>query len=231
MKKVEDEINGLVKSGVTEPVNEPTDWCALMVVVPKPNRNVGLCVDLTKLNEGVRRELYVMKKVEETLGSISSGTVISKLDANSSFHQVNYYTVWAVHVQEASVWYILSSWIFPEKDGQRTDRPPRSVVPHGWHPCDRPKQGGTWQASNLQCLQRNYAQPRQVSLLHEQTAIPWSGNWQRRNQERPSKSQGHHRVTWTERRPRRKTISRHGEPANEVPAEPCRNDQTDSRPA
>ena len=31
----------------------------------------------------------------------------------------------------------------PEKDGQRTDRPPRSVVPHGRHPCDRPKQGGT----------------------------------------------------------------------------------------
>ena len=88
MKKVEDEINGLVKSGVIEPVDEPTDWCAPMVVVPKPNGNVRLCVDLTKLNEGVRRELYVMKKVEETLGSISSGTVFSKLDANSGFHQM-----------------------------------------------------------------------------------------------------------------------------------------------
>ena len=29
-----------------------------------------------------------MKKVEETLGSISSGTVFSKLDANSGFHRV-----------------------------------------------------------------------------------------------------------------------------------------------
>ena len=88
MKKVEDEINSLVKSGVIESVDEPTDWCAPMVVVPKPNGNVRLCVDLTKLNEGVRRELYVMKKVEETLGSISNGTVFSKLDANSGFHQV-----------------------------------------------------------------------------------------------------------------------------------------------
>ena len=59
-----------------------------MVVVPKPKGNVCLCVDLTKLNEGVHHELYVMKNVEETLGSISSGTVISKLDANSGFHQV-----------------------------------------------------------------------------------------------------------------------------------------------
>ena len=88
MKKVEDEINGLVKLGVIEPVDEPTDWCAPMVVVLKPNGNVRLCVDLTKLNKGVRRELYGIKKVEETLGSISSGTVFSKLDANSGFHQV-----------------------------------------------------------------------------------------------------------------------------------------------
>ena len=88
MKKVEQEIAALAKSGVIEPIDEPTDWCAPMVVVPKPNGNLRLCVDLTKLNEGVRRELYVMKKVEETLGSISSGTVFSKLDANSGFHQV-----------------------------------------------------------------------------------------------------------------------------------------------
>ena len=55
MKKVEDVINGLVKSGVIEPVDEPTVWCAPMVVVPKPNGNVRLCMDLTKFNEGVRR--------------------------------------------------------------------------------------------------------------------------------------------------------------------------------
>ena len=53
MKKVEDEINGLVKFGVIEPVDEPTDWCVPMVVVPKPNGNVRVLVDLTKLNEGV----------------------------------------------------------------------------------------------------------------------------------------------------------------------------------
>ena len=77
MKKVEDEIKGLVKSGVIEPVDEPTDWCEPMVVVLKPNGNVHLYVDLMKLNEGVRRELYVMKKVEETLGSILSGSISS----------------------------------------------------------------------------------------------------------------------------------------------------------
>ena len=42
LKKVEDKINSLVKFGVIEPVNEPTDWCVPMVVVPKPNGNVRL---------------------------------------------------------------------------------------------------------------------------------------------------------------------------------------------
>ena len=48
MKKVKDEINGLVKSGVSELVDEPTDRCAPMVVVPKPNGNMRLCVDKTQ---------------------------------------------------------------------------------------------------------------------------------------------------------------------------------------
>ena len=30
-------------------VEEPTDWCAAMVVVPKPDGKVQMCVDLTKL--------------------------------------------------------------------------------------------------------------------------------------------------------------------------------------
>ena len=33
MKKVEDEINGLVKSGIIELVDELIEWCAPMVVV------------------------------------------------------------------------------------------------------------------------------------------------------------------------------------------------------
>ena len=51
MKKVEDKINGFVKLGVIESVDKPTDWCVPMVVVPKPNGNVHLYIDLKKLNK------------------------------------------------------------------------------------------------------------------------------------------------------------------------------------
>ena len=88
LKKTEEEIQRMVNSKVIVPIEEPTDWCAPIVVVPKPSGNVRICVDLTKLNKAVKREVYEMPKVETTLGSIAEGTVYSKLDANSGFHQI-----------------------------------------------------------------------------------------------------------------------------------------------
>lgn len=52
------------------------------------NGNVRICVDLTKLNQGVRREIHHMPTVEETLGSLTEGSVFPKRHANSGFYQI-----------------------------------------------------------------------------------------------------------------------------------------------
>ena len=69
-------------------MKEPTDWCAGMVVVPKVGGKVRICVDLTKLNQSVRRERLMLPSVEQTLAQLGGATVFSKLDANSGFWQV-----------------------------------------------------------------------------------------------------------------------------------------------
>ena len=69
---------------ITE-VTEPTDWCAGMVVVPKPSGKVTICVDLTKLNANVCRERHVLPSVETTLAQLGGGKYFSKLDANFGF--------------------------------------------------------------------------------------------------------------------------------------------------
>ena len=74
--------------GVISKVEEPTEWCAGMVVVPKPNGKVRICVDLTKLNESVCRERHILPSVEQTLSQISGAKIFSKLDANSGFWQI-----------------------------------------------------------------------------------------------------------------------------------------------
>ncbi len=72
--------------GVITRVEQPTDWCAGMVVVPKPSGTVRICVDLTKLNNAVNRERYILPSVEHSLGQLKGAKVFLKLkDANSGF--------------------------------------------------------------------------------------------------------------------------------------------------
>ena len=53
-QKVEEELKRMEEEDVIRPVKNPTEWCAPIVVVPKSNGKVRICVDLTKLNESVR---------------------------------------------------------------------------------------------------------------------------------------------------------------------------------
>ena len=63
-----------------------------MVVVPKPDGKVRICVDLTKLNENVCRERHILPSVDYTLAQPVEAKVQSKLqcklDANSGFWQI-----------------------------------------------------------------------------------------------------------------------------------------------
>ncbi|CAC5366075.1 unnamed protein product [Mytilus coruscus] len=89
MDKVKAELTRMEKLGVISKVDEPTEWCAGMVVVPKSNGDVRICIDFTKLNESVKRENYPLPAVEESLAKLANARMFTKLDANSSFWQTN----------------------------------------------------------------------------------------------------------------------------------------------
>ncbi len=86
-KAVEEELQRMESLGVISKVNEPTPWCAGMVVVPK-KKGVRICVDLKSLNESVLREVHPIPRVDEILAQISGAKFFSKLDANSGFWQL-----------------------------------------------------------------------------------------------------------------------------------------------
>ena len=88
MDAVKQELNRMEQLGVIAPVQEPTPWCSGMVVVPKPNGQVRICVGLTQLNKSVCRERYPLPAVEQILSQLAGATVFSKLDANSGFRQI-----------------------------------------------------------------------------------------------------------------------------------------------
>ena len=87
-EKVKAELESLEQQDVIKPVTQPTDWCAPIVVVPKPNNKVRVCVDLTKLNESVRRENFPLPTTDDLLAQLDGATVFTKLDCNSGFYQI-----------------------------------------------------------------------------------------------------------------------------------------------
>ncbi|XP_011879086.1 PREDICTED: uncharacterized protein K02A2.6-like [Vollenhovia emeryi] len=81
-------LNTMQKEGVISPVEEPTEWCAGMVVVPKPGGDVRICVDYTQLNKSVQREKHMLPVVDETLGRLAGAKIFTKLDACSGYYQI-----------------------------------------------------------------------------------------------------------------------------------------------
>ena len=86
-EKVKSELKRLEEMDIIKPVTKPTDWCAPMVVVPKQNGKVRICVDLTRLNQGVKRENFPMPCTDQLLSQLPGQNTWSKLDCNSGFHQ------------------------------------------------------------------------------------------------------------------------------------------------
>ena len=65
--------------GVISKVTQPCQWCAGMVIVPKSNGAIRICVDLKPLNASILREPHPI------LALLSGATIFSKV---SGFWQI-----------------------------------------------------------------------------------------------------------------------------------------------
>ena len=86
--KVKDELDKMEALDVISKVEAATQWCAGMVVVPKKDGKVRICVDPKLLYASAKRETHPLPKVDDTLAQLSGAKVFSKLDANSGFWQI-----------------------------------------------------------------------------------------------------------------------------------------------
>lgn len=84
-EEVQKELNRMVSLGVISQIDEPSPWCAGMVVVPKPSGKVRICVDIKPLNENIMREFHPLPAIDEILAQLSDARICTKLDANAGF--------------------------------------------------------------------------------------------------------------------------------------------------
>ena len=85
---LQEELLRMEKLGVISKIEEPTDWCAPCVVVPKKSGQIRVCIDFTSLNRAVRREYHPLPTSDETLSALGNARVFSKLDANCGYWQM-----------------------------------------------------------------------------------------------------------------------------------------------
>ena len=81
MQPVKKELERMEKGDITK-VEGPTNWCAGMVVVLKPNQKVRICVDLTHLNKSVQQERHILPSVDHTLAQLAEAQFFTKLNTN-----------------------------------------------------------------------------------------------------------------------------------------------------
>lgn len=86
--KVKQELERMEAAGIITPVDEPTSWVNSMVVVPKANDKVRICLDPRDLNKAVKREHYQMPTLEEVTSQLSGCQYFTVLDATSAYWQV-----------------------------------------------------------------------------------------------------------------------------------------------
>ncbi|XP_031330692.1 uncharacterized protein K02A2.6-like [Photinus pyralis] len=86
---VKKHLDKLENESIIRKVSVATNWCAPMVVVPKKNNSVRICVDYTILNKSVQSERMILPEISESLALIEAeAEYFSKLDAASGFYHI-----------------------------------------------------------------------------------------------------------------------------------------------
>jgi hypothetical protein len=61
---------------------------ANLVIVPKVNGKLRMCIDYTSLNKACPKDPYPLPRIDQIVDSTSGCDLLSFLDAYSHFHQI-----------------------------------------------------------------------------------------------------------------------------------------------
>lgn len=86
--KLKTELDRLEGEHIIVKCSEPSEWLSPIVVVPKPNNAVRVCLDPVYLNQAIMREHFLLPTRSELFANMAGSTVFSTLDATQGFHQL-----------------------------------------------------------------------------------------------------------------------------------------------
>ena len=84
---MEEKIQELINLDI-EPATGPTPWVNPLVVVPKSEGDIRLCIDMRRANKAILRDRHPIPTVDEILKSLNGSKVFSKLDLRWGYYQL-----------------------------------------------------------------------------------------------------------------------------------------------
>ena len=86
--KLRDELKRMEDMDVICKETEHTEWVSPIVIVPKKDGNIRVCLDPMQLNKAIKREHYKLPTRDEIQAKFKDGRYFSKLDARTGFWQM-----------------------------------------------------------------------------------------------------------------------------------------------
>lgn len=87
-EKVSDELDRLVRENIIKPVKR-SDWASPIVIVPKSDGNIRLCVDCkVTINKVINTEHYPLPNISDIFANLSGYRYYAKIDLSGAYMQV-----------------------------------------------------------------------------------------------------------------------------------------------
>ena len=99
-------IKERIRDEIIEPVpeNSSSQWVSPIVVLPKKDNSVRLCVDMLMPKKAIKRVRYPIPTINDINVILNGARYFSKLDLNQAYHQLpldkesRFITTFAMHV-------------------------------------------------------------------------------------------------------------------------------------
>ncbi|GFO29556.1 Zinc knuckle domain containing protein [Plakobranchus ocellatus] len=103
-KKVEKELERLQDLDIIRKAEDPTPWISPIVIVPKGNYEIRICIDNRCANQAIQRERHVTPTLDDLINDLNGAMVFSKIDLKNGYHQLEldeeskYITTFSTHI-------------------------------------------------------------------------------------------------------------------------------------
>ena len=87
-EQLKDTLTRLTEQEIIQPVTEPTAWINSMVVVPKKNGSLRICLDPKDLNKAIQRHHYPLPTIEDIATRLHGAKVFTIVDVKNGFWHV-----------------------------------------------------------------------------------------------------------------------------------------------